>query len=168
MKLSIIVACDLNGTIGNKGRIPWHLPSDLKRFRRLTMGKPCIMGRKTFESLGQPLDGRINIVLSRQADYQPPGCHGVNAFADAIKFAEATGVDETMVIGGAEVYREALPLADRVHNTMVVGDFEGDTVFPFDAVKQEDWLVTFSKHQPPDADNRYAHWFFTNERVRPA
>jgi dihydrofolate reductase len=123
-----------NGVIGRDGTLPWRLSSDLKTFRRLTMGKPLIMGRRTFASLGKPLDGRDNLVVTRAAGFR---CEGVEVFADlppaiarARDLAAARQTDEIMVIGGADIYRQLLDLADRIYWTEVEADPEGDTRFP--------------------------------------
>jgi dihydrofolate reductase len=114
--------------------LPWRLSADLKRFRRLTMGKPLIMGRKTFQSIGGPLDGRDNIVITRNAGFRPPGAIAVPSLEAALtlarEYAELRGADEIMVIGGAEVYRALLPFADRIYLTRVHAAPEGDTLFP--------------------------------------
>ena len=130
MRISLIVAAAENGVIGRNGVMPWRLPSDLKTFRRLTMGKPVIMGRKTFQSIGKALDGRLNIVVSRDAAFQAPGAIVLASLAVAITQAKAhTTADEIMVIGGAEIYRAALPLADRIYLTRVHAQPDGDATF---------------------------------------
>ncbi|MDX1687598.1 MAG: dihydrofolate reductase, partial [Candidatus Promineifilaceae bacterium] len=110
-RISLIAALDRNGVIGDDGRIPWRLPADLKYFKRVTMGKPLIMGRKTYESIGRPLPGRQNIVLTRQRDYRAPGCTVVHSLEEAL--AAAGDAEEVMVAGGGSVYRQFLPRADR-------------------------------------------------------
>lgn len=130
MTLSLIVATAENGVIGRNGVMPWRLPSDLKTFRRLTMGKPVIMGRKTFQSIGKALDGRLNIVVSRDAAFQAPGAVVLRSLAAAIAHAKsAAPAGEIMVIGGAEIYRAALPLADRIYLTRVHAQPNGDATF---------------------------------------
>ena len=128
MLISIVAALDEDGLIGAGGRLPWRLHGDLPRFRRLTMGKPVLMGRRTFESIGRPLDGRVNIVLSRRAGFEASGCRTVASFEDAL--AAVRGTEELMVIGGAGVYALALPRAERLFLTRVQGRFEGDVYFP--------------------------------------
>lgn len=128
MSLSIIVAVAQNRVIGNQGQLPWHLSEDLKRFKRITMGHPVVMGRKTHESIGRPLPGRQNIVISRQPGYRADGCDVVGSLAAAL--AAIDGAEEVFCIGGAEVYREALPMADRLYFTRVLEDSEGDVKFP--------------------------------------
>jgi dihydrofolate reductase len=134
MKLSLIVARATNGCIGRDNKLPWYLPEDLKYFKRVTFGKPVIMGRKTWESLKGPLPGRANIVISRQPGYHAEGARVVSSLAEARKLAESIalidGVDETVVIGGAQIYAEALPQADLLYITEVHADVEGDTFFP--------------------------------------
>jgi dihydrofolate reductase len=128
MRISIIVAMTRNRVIGRDGGMPWHLPADLKRFKALTMGKSIIMGRKTFESLGRILPGRRHIVISRGQDYKAPGAEVVGSLDAALKAAEGAG--EAFVIGGAEIFREALPRADRMYMTLIETDIHGDVYFP--------------------------------------
>ena len=135
MKLAIIVAAAKNGTIGRNNQLPWHLPQDLKYFKSVTLGKPVIMGRKTYESIGRPLPGRTNIVITRQQDWQPgAGVIVVSGLEQAILAAEDVARDvpdaEAMIIGGAEIYRLALEQADRVYLTQIEADVEGDATFP--------------------------------------
>ncbi len=134
MIITLVVAIAENGVIGRNGGLPWRLSSDLKAFRRVTMGKPLIMGRRTFQSLKKPLDGRDNIVVSRDEGFRPAGAIVVPSFAAALAAAERCasdrGVDEVMVIGGADIFAEALPLAGRIYKTEVHGSPEGDTVMP--------------------------------------
>jgi dihydrofolate reductase len=134
IKISLIVAVADNGVIGANGALPWRLSSDLKTFRRLTMGKPVIMGRKTFQSLDQPLDGRDTIVVTRDPVFEPEGVCVVGSFADALTLARVLagtrGADEIMVIGGAEIFRLALPFADRIYWTQVHAHPAGDVHFP--------------------------------------
>ncbi|MGI9200071.1 MAG: dihydrofolate reductase [Woeseiaceae bacterium] len=127
-KLSLIVAASKNHVIGAAGQLPWHLSDDLKRFKSLTMSKPIIMGRKTFESIGRALPGRQNIVITTQDGYVAEGCDVVGSVDAAI--AAAGDESEKMVIGGGEIYRLFLPLADRVYLTRVNVEVEGDTLFP--------------------------------------
>ena len=133
--ISLIAAMARNRVIGNEGALPWHLPEDLRHFRALTLGKPVIMGRKTCESLGRALPERRNLVITRQADYRAPAGFTVCAsLAEAIRACE--GAAEIMVIGGAEVYAQALAMADRIYLTVIDRDFDGDAVFP---LLGEDW-----------------------------
>ena len=152
MKISLAWAMAQNRTIGINNNLPWYLPEDLKYFKRITMGKPIIMGRKTFESIGKPLPGRTNIVVTRNPDYVVEGVKTVNSLEAACKLcesiAEIDGGDEAMVIGGAEIYSQALPLADRLYLTEVHANVEGDAFFPeFDRsawheIAREDFQAT--------------------------
>lgn len=126
--VSIIAALARNGAIGRGNHMPWRLPEDLKRFRRLTMGHAVIMGRKTFESIGSPLAGRSNIVITRSRDWNPPGCIVAHSLEAALDAAGNSG--EAFVIGGAQIYELALPRARRLYLTEIERDFEGDAFFP--------------------------------------
>lgn len=130
MRICIIVAAAENGIIGANGKMPWHIPEDLKRFKRLTMGHPIIMGRKTWESIGRALPGRLNIVITRQESYQATGARVVGSLHAALDAAHEAGASQAFVIGGGEIYREALPLCERIELTRVHGSFEGDASFP--------------------------------------
>jgi len=160
--VSIVVATDELGGIGREGRLPWHLPEDLKRFKRLTLGKPVVMGRRTWDSIGRPLPGRHNIVVSRQAGLQFEGATVVPSFDAAL--TAAGDVPEICVIGGAEIYRLAVPLADVVHLTLVHASVAADTWLPpFDAAT---WRETARQPQPADARHAHALSFVTLERRR--
>jgi dihydrofolate reductase len=128
MIISLIAAMAENRVIGRNGAIPWDIPDDRRRFRELTMGHPIIIGRKTFELIGRPLSGRKNIILSRQPEYRAEGCCVVHSLADAL--AASAGADEVFICGGGEIYRLALPLADRIYLTVVHGFCAGDALFP--------------------------------------
>lgn len=134
MKLALIWAMARNRTIGRNNALPWYLPEDLKYFKRVTLGKPIIMGRKTWESIGRPLPGRTNIVITRDAAFQPDGVRVVHSLEQALALAEKIclldGGDEAIVMGGAEIYALALPHADRLYLTQVHADVEGDAHFP--------------------------------------
>jgi dihydrofolate reductase len=155
VKLSLIVAMSRTGLIGAEGALPWRLPRDLKHFRKLTWGKPIMMGRKTHQTLGRPLPGRTNIVLTRQPDFSAPGCMVARDRDEAIARAEATGAAEAMIIGGSQVYREFLPLHPSLHVTLVEGDFDGDVYFPAPVIGSPDWIVTHEEHWPADEVNRH-------------
>jgi dihydrofolate reductase len=148
--ISLIVAASTNNVIGVAGGLPWHLSDDLKRFKALTMGKPIIMGRKTYESIGRALPGRQNIVITTQNKYAADGCDVVASVEEAI--AVAGDADEVMVIGGGEIYRQFLPLADRIHMTRVDVDVAGDTGFP--EISDEVWReVAREEHRADDAND---------------
>ncbi len=133
-RLCLVVAMARNRVIGKDGGLPWHIPEDLRRFKAVTMGKPMIMGRKTFESIGRPLPGRTSIVVTRNTDYTADGIVVVEDLSTAIdaarKVASADGVTEIMVIGGSEIYAVTLPFADRIYMTEILRDIDGDVQFP--------------------------------------
>lgn len=141
--LSLIVAVAENGVIGDKNALLWHISEDLRRFKALTSGHPVVMGRKTYESLGRPLPDRTNVVLTRQA-VAIPGCTVVHSLQEAI--ALFAPQEEVFVIGGAEIYAEALPLADRFYLTRVMHPYAGDTRFP--AWNEADWRLTACESYP--------------------
>jgi dihydrofolate reductase len=149
--VTIIVATDDHGGIGLGGRLPWHLPEDLRRFKALTMGKPIVMGRRTHDSIGRPLPGRHNIVISRQPGLRIEGCTVVDSLDAAL--AAAGSVPEIVVIGGADVYRLALPGAEILHLTRVHADVGADTFFP--ALDSADWEEVAREERT--ADERHAH-----------
>ena len=151
---------DEGGVIGRDGALPWRLPEDLKHFRRLTLGKTVLMGRKTWESLGKPLEGRGNWVLSRDPLFRPAGCAVFRTLDEALA-ADRDG--ELVVIGGAEIYRQALPLADTVHLTRVHARVEGDTRFPEWPAGQ--FRQTARVDHPADARHAHAFSFITLQRA---
>ena len=132
MIISLIVAMAKNKVIGKDNKLPWQIPEDLKRFKRLTLGHPIIMGRKTFESIGRPLPGRDNLVLSRDPQYQAVGIQSFTSLEEVLQFCRnnyATD-EEVFVIGGEQIFKQALPLADRIYLTKILSEVEGDTFFP--------------------------------------
>ncbi|OGZ00162.1 MAG: dihydrofolate reductase [Candidatus Liptonbacteria bacterium RIFCSPLOWO2_01_FULL_52_25] len=159
--ISIIVAMGKNRVIGNGGNIPWRLPADLKHFKEATMGHAVVMGRKTYESIGKPLPGRTNIVITWQKDYAAPGCVTAASLNEAFKKA---GVGEVFVIGGAEIYREAMPRVDKLYVTLIDRDFEGDAYFP--EIDPNEWRVSSRKEGATDEKNPYPYSFLTFERIR--
>lgn len=160
--LSLIVAAGKRNEIGNAGGMPWHLPADLKHFKEITVGKPIIMGRRTHESIGKALPGRRNIVVSRDPGYRAEGCEVAHSLHEAL--ALAGDAPEIMVIGGALLYREALPLADRIYLTRVGSQFEADTYFP--AIDTREWQEKQRVHCPADERNACACDFIILERAR--
>jgi dihydrofolate reductase len=148
--ITLIVAVSENDVIGRENALPWHLPDDLKRFKRLTMGKPMIMGRKTFESIGKPLPGRLNIVVTRDTNYRRDGVRVAHGVEGAIAAADAP---EVMVIGGSELFRLFLPRAGRVHLTRVHAHVDGDVTWP--PLDVREWSVVEREHH--EADERHAH-----------
>lgn len=154
-RLSLIVAMDLDRVIGRDNALPWRLPADLAYFKRMTLGKPVVMGRKTFESIGKPLPGRRNIVITTREDYDAPGCElaaSIDAALDACADA-----DEIMLIGGASLYRQTLSRADRLYITLIHHRFTGDTRFPeFDS---KAWRVESREDFEGDHSNPYPFSF---------
>ena len=159
--ISIIVAMARNRVIGAKGAIPWHLPNELKRFKAITMGHHLIMGRRTWESIGRPLPGRTSIVVTRQRGYRAPGAVVAHSFNEAI--ARCGGDDEIFVIGGAELYAEALPRATRLYLTLVEADVEGDTWMP--KLDSGDWRETACEAFPADDHHAYPYRCSVHERI---
>lgn len=159
MDISLIWAMAENGVIGRGSSLPWRLPKDMQFFMAATMGKPVIMGRKTFESMKAPLAGRTNIVMTRDPGYERAGVKVVPNFAEALKAAKAQclvdGVGEIMVAGGAEIYRLALAVATRLYVTRVHAEVDGDTYFP--EVDWSDWEE--ARTESFDADDRHSHPF---------
>jgi dihydrofolate reductase len=163
VKLTLIVAVADNGVIGRENGLPWRLPEDLKRFKALTMGKPIIMGRKTFDSIGKPLPGRVNIVISRQANLALPGCLVTDSLHTAV--LAAGNVDEVMVIGGSEIYQQAMALANRIELTEVHAVIDGDARLPEFPAQQ--WRELAREDHATDERHAYAYSFVTLERVNP-
>ena len=163
MRLSIVVAAAENGVIGRGNAMPWHLPDDLKRFKALTMGKPILMGRKTFESIGKALPGRTNIVLTRQNGLVLPGCEVVDSIEAAM--AAAGDAEELAVIGGANVYAQALSSVTTIHLTRVHAELQGDAVFP--SLEPSEWSEHLVERHPADARHAYAFTFIDFKRLRP-
>ncbi len=154
-RLSIIAAMDQNRLIGTDNRLPWHLPADLAFFKRTTMGKPIVMGRKTWESIGRPLPGRQNIVVTRNANLEAAGCDLADSIDSAIELAG--DVEEIMLIGGAGLYAQGLPLASRLYLTLIHHRFpEGDAWFPEPG---DAWRETERQDFAPDQDNPYPYSF---------
>jgi dihydrofolate reductase len=164
VKISLVVAFARNRAIGLNNKMPWHLPEDLKYFKRVTMGKPVIMGRNTFESIGRPLPGRPNIVISRNTDYKADGITLVNSLEAALTAAQkllSPGQDEVMVIGGAQIYAQALPQADRLYLTEVDAEPEADAFFP--AIARSDWNEVARETHPACERNPYSYSFVVLE-----
>ena len=161
MIVSLIVAVSENGVIGRDGRLPWKLPADLARFKAVTMGHPIIMGRKTCESIGRPLPGRRNIVVSSRHDVSPPGIEVVPSWEAALE--RVRGEPEVFVIGGAALFRKAFPDADRLYLTLVKGEIQGDTFFEFPDASH--WRLVSEESRPADPDHAFGLSFKTYERV---
>lgn len=160
MIISIIAAMDRNHLIGVNNQMPWHLPADFSYFKAVTMGKPIVMGRKTFESIGKPLPGRTNIVLSRNPDLVIDGVVCVTSFEDAIN--AATNAEELMIIGGSTIYEMLLPRTNRLYLTYVDAEFEGDAWFPVVDYKQ--WIEVENISRLADEKNAYSCRFVILEK----
>ena len=162
MSISLIVAASTNNVIGSDGELPWHLPDDLRNFKRLTIGKPIVMGRKTHESIGRPLPDRRNVVISRNLGYEASGCDVVASPAAAM--ALLNDAEEVMIIGGGQIYAAFLPLADRIHLTRVHTEADGDVTFP--DLDENEWALHSSVAHDADATHRYAFDVLCFERRR--
>jgi dihydrofolate reductase len=157
--LTLVVAKARNGTIGRNNALPWHLPEDLAHFKRTTMGAPIIMGRKTWESIGRPLPGRRNIVVTRNPQLRIEGCEVTTSLEDAQRLC--AGVEQMFLIGGAQLYAEAMPCADRLIVTEIDADVEGDAFFP--PIDPDQWIVT-SREPHHSAASGLDYAFVTYER----
>jgi len=167
MRITLVAAMSLNRVIGNKGELPWRLPADLARFKQLTMNHAVIMGRKTFDSIRKPLLGRSNIVITRQRDWRSPSvtvAHDLNEAKSQAKELDSRShhQNEIMILGGAEIYRQSMSIAHRIHLTVVELECEGDAFFPdFD---QSQWKLVSDEAHPADDKNPYAMRFQKWER----
>lgn len=162
MKISIIVAKSENNIIGLDNNLPWRLSADLKYFKKTTLAKPIVMGRKTFESIGKPLPGRDNIVLTRQSDLNISGVRTFSSIEDAIADLRAKDCVECMIIGGANIYKQALSLADRLYITKVHANIDGDTYFP--NLDDSEWNQVSIESHPADDKNQYPYSFVVLDR----
>lgn len=162
MLISLIVAMAENRVIGRDNQMPWHLPADLRHFKSVTLGKPVIMGRKTFESIGRPLPGRRNLVISRNTEWQADGVETVNSLDAALALVNAH--DEVMILGGGQLYRDALPLAHRLYLTHIeLNVDDADTWFPDFGIYQ--WRQVVEERHSADEKNPYNYRFETLERI---
>ena len=158
--ISIIVAIGNNLVVGKDNKLPWNLPADLAHFKRETLGKPVIMGQRTFESIGKPLPGRTNVILTLDKTFCFPGCIVANSIDEALD--KLKDFEEVMIIGGVSIYKQFLPLADRMYLTLIKGDFDGDAFFPeFDWA---DWEEKERIDNVPDKDNPYPYSFLILQR----
>ena len=162
MRLSLIVAMASNRAIGLNKQMPWHLSADLKKFKQITMGAPILMGRKTFESIGKPLVGRTNIIISRNPKYQQQGCFVFNSIEVALKTYHAE--PEVFIIGGASFYKAMLPLADRLYLTDIHQVFEADTFFP--EINRSQWQEVAREDINNDNSVDFKYSFLTLERLK--
>jgi len=162
MKISMIAAMAHDRVIGKDNQMPWHMPADLAHFKRVTLGKPVLMGRKTFESIGRPLPGRRNLVISRNPDYQAEGIEVVGSVEAALALLAGSSVEELMVIGGGHLYAEMLPSADCLYLTRIDLAVEGDTRFP--AFDDGQWQRIACESHPADEKNPHPYSFETWQR----
>ena len=162
MRTSLIVAMSQNNVIGREGDLPWRLSADLRRFKALTMGHHIVMGRKTYESIGRQLPGRTMVVVTRQDDYTAEFATVAHSLSAAIETAQGSGDEEVFIIGGGEIYRQALDLVDRIHLTRVEAEISGDTYFPeFDLSR---WQLIEQEIHDADEKNEYPYRFEIYER----
>lgn len=160
MRISIIAAMAANRTIGLENRLPWHLPEDLKRFKALTMNHHIVMGRKTYDSIGKPLPGRDTIIVTRNMDYAVPGCIAVNSIDAALTVS--FNDEEVFFVGGADLYRQALPIANRIYLTEIQRVFDGDAFFPtFD---QSQWVETAREPHRNEGENGFEFHYVIYDR----
>ena len=157
MPVSLVVAVAENGVIGRNNALPWHLPDDLRYFKQVTLGKPIVMGRKTFLSIGRPLPGRHNIVLTRDPGWFADGVTTVHGLREALKVAKAEDGDdaEIMVIGGADIFALALPMANKLYLTEVLDRPDGDTYFP--PLNKDEWVEESRVSGAPDENGTHTH-----------
>jgi len=161
---SLIVAKSINHVIGNQGKLPWHMPVDMKHFKKLTMGHHVIMGRKTFESIPNGLPGRVMIVLSTQPNYEAKSAIVLPHFEDALKIAASSNEEEVFIAGGATIYQEAIPWIDKIYLTVIEENIAGDTFFPI--LDAADWEVKSNLYHPADIKHEYGCNFITLERCK--
>lgn len=155
MIISLVAAAGNNNVIGSNNKLPWKMPADMRFFMNLTMGHPVIMGRKTYESFGRPLKERLNIVISRDKNLKIEGCKVVHSLEEALKLV--AGEVEVFIIGGAEIYRQSMAIANKIYLTRIYHDFEGDAHFP--AINNEEWEQTSYSEQKMDEKNPYPFAF---------
>ncbi len=163
MTISLIVAAATNNAIGKDGKLPWHLPNDMKHFKNITWGMPIVMGRKTFESLGKALPGRKNIVISRQPGWRADAVITVKNMEDALFVVKEADAKEVMVIGGGEIYKSLFDKAHRIYLTRVEAEPEADTFFP--SLKPEEWHLMSQQNYEADEKNAYNYSFQVWERI---
>lgn len=157
--ISIIFAMDSKGTIGKDNRLPWHLPADLAYFKKTTLGHTVIMGRKTFESVGRPLPGRCNVIITRDKNYKREDCVVLNSIEEVIEYCSDKDV---FIIGGADIYTKLFPYTDKLYITLIEASFEGDAFFP--EINYDEWKLVSRTKGPRDEKNPYDYDFLVYER----
>jgi dihydrofolate reductase len=160
MRIAAIFAMSENRVIGKNNELPWHLPADMRHFKELTLGKPILLGRKTYESIGRALPGRCNVVVTRDVNFQAPGCVVANSLETALSAADYS--DEIMVIGGAVLYQHLLPRTHRLYMTMIHHVFDGDAFFP--ELDMNEWREIERHDHAADQENKYSYSFITLDR----
>lgn len=160
MRISAIFAMSQNRVIGHHNQLPWHLPADLRHFKKMTLGKPILMGRKTYQSIGRALPGRCNIVVSQALNFQAPGCWVVNSIEAAL--SRVADQDEVLVMGGAALYTAMLPQTERLYMTLIHHEFTGDAFFPM--FNTSEWRETERQDFSADHENPYSYSFITLDR----
>lgn len=164
MRISMVMAMDVNRLIGKDGGMPWHISADLKYFKRITMAKPLIMGRKTFDSIGKPLPGRSNIVVTRNQEWAMDGVQAAATLEEAISIAKQHECDEAMIIGGASICEAAMPITDRLYLTLIDHEFEdGDTWLH--SYNAGDWMEVSSESHDETEDGGYRFTYYVFDRI---
>ena len=164
MSISLVVAVSTNNAIGKNNQLLWTLPNDMKFFKNKTWAMPVVMGRKTFEALGKPLNGRFNIVITKQKDFKPEGTTVVWSLEEAIKTAYAADYKEVMIIGGGQIYKQSMPMADTLYLTRVDAELEGDTSFP--EIDTKEWEMISQETHTADEKHAYAYHFQIWNRIK--
>lgn len=159
--ISFIWAMDENGVMGKDNALPWRIPEDLKFFKETTMGHPIVMGRKTYESIGKPLPGRENIVITRDRSYKAAGCTVLHSFEELLARAESE--EELFITGGAEIFKQMMPYADKLYVTVIYHTFSGDTFFP-ETIQWEEWKLVSEKQGERNEKNPYEYYFRIYEK----
>lgn len=161
MPIAQVVAISQNRVIGKDNQLIWHMPADLKHYKNITMGHHMIMGRKTYESIGRPLPGRTTVIITRDKNYKAEGCIIVNSLDEALKVAASDS--EPCIVGGGEIFRQAMSITDKIYLTIIHHDFEGDTFYP--ELDPAEWKLIKREDFQPDEKNRYPYSFCEYERV---
>lgn len=164
MILSFVVAASTNNVIGKHNKLLWHLPNDMKFFKNITWAMPVIMGRKTFDSLGKPLPGRLNIIITRRINWEPAGVTVVHTLEEAINAVSAADYKEAYIIGGGEIFQSAMPHADRIYLTRIDAVLDGDAFFP--EINEQQWRMVSVQSFAPDDKHAYAYHFQLWERIK--
>lgn len=164
MKISAIVAASKNWVIGKDNEIPWYVPNDLRYFRRMTLGHHIILGRKNYESIGKPLPKRTNLIISRDTNFEAPGCHVFNSIDEAIKFAKKNKEDELFICGGGQIYIQTMDKVDKLYFTEIEAVIEGDVYFP--EIDPSEWELISTERNQADDRHEYGYNFMIYERKK--